>query len=312
VQLGYSPRLTVQHTSHTEIGQIYVPEVNWALGAACVSLVLGFQTSSSLAAAYGIAVTGTMSVTTILFQRVARERWGWPRPVVWTLAASFLAVDLAFVAANLVKFSDGGWFPIGAAVLVFTLMTTWKRGRDALALKLRDAGLPLDVFAAELARKDVPRVPGTAVFMTSHAGTVPPVLLHHLKHNKVLHERVLLVSLATEHIPAVPPVDRATVKACAAGFVQVTARYGFMETPDVPALLASLPPGSVPGPPLAGAAMETTYYLGRDSVLPTGPARMARWRKRLFILMARNARTASAYFGLPPNRVVEMGGQILL
>ncbi len=196
--------------------------------------------------------------------------------------------------------------------MVFTLMSTWKRGRSALSEQLREAGLPLELFLDDLERRAPYRVPGTAVFMTSSPEMVPPVLLHHLKHNKVLHERVLLVSILTEDIPAVPSHQRATVRVLRAGFVQVLARYGFMQTPRVPALLATLPASAIPGPPLRETTMETTYYLGRDTLLPTGPSRMAHWRKRLFIIMARNSITASAFFGLPPNRVVEMGRQIQL
>jgi KUP system potassium uptake protein len=313
IQLGYSPRVTIRHTSHHEIGQIYIPEVNWALGVATVALVLGFQSSSRLAAAYGIAVTGTMMVTTILFHRVARDRWGWPRRYAWPLTVLFLGVDLSFFLANAVKFRDGGWVPIFAALGVFTLMTTWKRGREALATMLRSSGLPLEVFIADLHRKDVPRVPGTAVFMTSNVGTVPPVLLHHLKHNKILHERVLLVSLMSEEIPLVRESERVTTRDLGRGFFQVLARYGFMETPSVPALLESLsrrPPEA--GPRIAIRPMETTFYLGRETLLPIGRSGMATWRKRLFIVMARNAQTASSFFGLPPNRVVEMGAQIEL
>ncbi len=313
IQLGYSPRVTIRHTSSREIGQIYVPEVNWALMVATLLLVLGFESSSRLAAAYGIAVTGTMIVTTLLFHRVARERWGWPRRWAWPLTLLFLGVDVSFFLANAVKFRDGGWVPIFAALGVFTLMTTWKRGREALASMLQASGLPLDVFMADLHRKDVPRVPGTAVFMTSNVGTVPPVLLHHLKHNKILHQRVLLVSLVSEEIPFVRGAQRVTTRDLGRGFFQVLARYGFMETPSVPALLASLarPPPDA-GPAIAVDPMQTTFYLGRETLLPVGPARMATWRKRLFIVMARNAQTASSFFGLPPNRGVEMGAQIEL
>ncbi|GEJ58756.1 potassium transporter Kup [Anaeromyxobacter diazotrophicus] len=312
VQLGYSPRFTIRHTSRTEFGQIYVPEVNGALAVACLALVLGFRSSSALASAYGIAVTGTMAITTLLFHRVMRDLWHWRRRVAWPLTAVFLTVDLAFFASNLVKIEEGGWFPLAAAALVFTLMSTWKRGRSALSEQLREAGLPLELFLDDLERRGPHRVPGTAVFMTSNLGSVPPVLLHHLKHNKVLHERVLLVSILTEDIPTVPSQARATVRVLRAGFVQVVARYGFMQTPRVPAMLAALPPSSIPGPPLRDTTMETTYYLGRDTLLPTGPSRLPHWRKRLFIIMARNSITASAFFGLPPNRVVEMGGQIQL
>ena len=311
VQLGYSPRVTIRHTSWTEIGQIYIPEVNWALGVACVALVLGFQNSSNLASAYGIAVTGTMTTTTILFHRVVRDTWGWSRFKAWPLTIAFLVVDLAFVGANLVKFEDGGWVPLAAAAAIFALMSTWKKGRRELATQLAGAGLPLDVFIPDIARRQPPRVPGTAVFLTSSQVAAPPVLLHHLKHNKVLHERVLLVSIATEDIPNVTESERVTVKELGAGFWQVAGRYGFMEKPDVPKLLASL--ASLPtGPRLEVKPMETTFYLGRETLLPEGPAKMTRWRKRLFIVMARNAQTASQFFGLPPNRVVEMGAQIQL
>jgi KUP system potassium uptake protein len=310
IQLGYSPRFTIRHTSSREIGQIYLPEVNWALAAATVALVLGFGTSSSLAAAYGIAVTGTMAITTLLFHRVARDVWRWPRARAWPLTAVFLSVDLAFFGANVVKLEEGGWFPVAAALFVFALLSTWKRGRDALAAMLRESGLPLDLFTADVARRKPPRVPGTAVFMTGNVGTVSPVLLHHLKHIKVLHERVLLVSLLTEEVPAVPDAERATVKDLGSGFFQVVAHFGFMETPNVPALLESL--ARRPGPKLDVHVNETTFFLGRETLLPTGRARMAGWRKRLFIVMARNAQTASAFFGLPPNRVVEMGAQIEL
>jgi KUP system potassium uptake protein len=312
VQLGYSPRVTIRHTSHTEIGQIYIPEVNWAVGVATVALVLGFESSSNLAAAYGIAVTGTMTITTLLFHRVARDQWGWARLKAWPLTILFLAVDLAFLGANLVKIEEGGWFPLVAAAFVFALLSTWKRGRQILAAQLRDAGLPLPLFLSDIARKNPVRVPGTAVFMTSNVGNVPPVLLHHLKHNKVLHERVVLASIMSEEIPNVPDAERVSVLELGSGFYQVIARYGFMETADVPALLASIPKRAIPGPKLRIEPMETTFFLGRETLLPTGPAKMAGWRKRLFVVMARNAQTASAFFRLPPNRVVEMGAQIQL
>ncbi|HEU0052793.1 MAG TPA: potassium transporter Kup, partial [Longimicrobium sp.] len=312
VQLGYSPRVTIRHTSRREFGQIYIPEVNWALGVATVLLVLGFRSSSNLAAAYGIAVTGTMTITTLLFHRVARDRWHWPRWMTWPLSTLFLFVDVSFFSANFVKIEEGGWFPLAAAGGIFALLSTWKRGREVLRAQMQDAGLPLGLFLPDIERKPPLRVPGTAVFMTSNPGGVPPVLLHHLKHNKVLHERVLLVSVVTEDIPAVPEAERLTAKPLGGGFHQVIGRYGFMETPNVPALLASLPKWAIPGPRIELSPMETTYYLGRETLLPTGPSRLAGWRKRLFIVMARNAQTASAFFGLPPNRVVEMGAQIQL
>jgi KUP system potassium uptake protein len=312
VQLGYSPRVTVRHTSSHEFGQIYIPEVNWAVGAATIALVLGFRSSSALAAAYGIAVTGTMIITTLLFHRVMRDLWGWPRWKAQPLTVLFIVVDAAFFGSNLVKVEEGGWFPLAAAAAIFTLLSTWKRGRHFLAEQMRSAGLPLDLFLAEIARKNPQRVPGTAVFMTGNTGNVPPVLLHHLKHNKVLHERVVLVSVLGEEIPTVPDPERVTVRTLSGGFHQVVARYGFMESPDVPALLTSLATREGAGPRLAFQPMETTYYLGRETLLPSGPSPMATWRKRLFIVMARNAQTASSFFRLPPNRVVEMGAQIQL
>ncbi len=310
IQLGYAPRLTVRHTSSTEFGQIYIPEVNWALAVGTVALVLGFGSSNALAAAYGVAVTGTMTITTLLFHRVARDRWHWSRVAVWPLTAAFLVVDLAFLAANLVKIGEGGWFPLIAAGGIFLLLSTWKHGREALARSVAGSSLPLDLFLPDLERHPPHRIPGTAVFMTSDPAGTPGVLLHHLKHNKVLHQRVLVVSVGTEEIPFVDAADRLTVKDLGNGIFQVVGRYGFMETPNVPGLLASIPEGALPGPRLEKTVMDTSYYLGRETLLPDGPSRMPRWRKRLFIILARNARPASAFFGLPPNRVVEMGAQV--
>jgi KUP system potassium uptake protein len=312
VQLGYCPRVTVKHTSHTEMGQIYVPEVNWAIGAACIALVLGFKSSSNLAAAYGIAVTGTMSITTLLFHRVMRDLWRWPRWQSWPLTVAFLAVDLSFFGANIVKFEDGGWFPIAAAFVVFTLMSTWKQGRAVLASMLRDAGLPLELFLADVARRKPVRIPGTAVFMTSNLGSAPPVMLHHVKHNKVLHERIILTSVLTEEVPAVPESERVVTRDLGEGFFQVVAHYGFMEQPNIPALLESLETREGAGVRLSVKPLEVSYYLGRETLLATGAAKLAIWRKRLFIIMSRNSATASSFFGLPPNRVVELGAQIQL
>jgi KUP system potassium uptake protein len=311
VQLGYCPRVTIRHTSHTEIGQIYVPEVNWAIAVSCVGLVLGFQTSSNLAAAYGIAVTGTMATTTLLFHRVMRDLWKWSRPRAWTLTTVFMIVDLAFFGANITKIPDGGWFPLVAAVGIFALLSTWKRGRAELGVQMRQAGLPLQMFLDELGRKPPHRVAGTAIFMTGNVGNVPPVLLHHLKHNRVLHEQVVLVSIQTLEIPSVPEAERLELKELGHGFFQIVAEYGFMETPDVPALLATVRARKL-APDLRLEPMQMSYFLGRETLLPGGPSKMARWRKRLFIVMARNAQTASAFFGLPPNRVVELGAQIQL
>jgi KUP system potassium uptake protein len=312
IQLGYCPRLTIRHTSSSEIGQIFVPEVNAAIGAATIALVLGFKSSSALAAAYGIAVTGTMMITTLLFHRVMRDLWKWNRWRAWPLTVLLMTVDVAFFGANVVKIEEGGWVPIAAGLAVFTLLTTWKRGRDTLGEALRGASLSLDLFLPDLARKKPMRVPGTAVFMTSNLGVVPAVLLHHLKHNKVLHERVVLVSILTEEVPTVPEKERVVSDSLGEGFYRVVAHYGFMETPDVPKLLASLPQRPPPNVAIPMNPMETTFYLGRETLLTSGPAKLWGWRKRLFIIMARNSATASSFFGLPPNRVVELGAQIQL
>jgi len=305
VQLGYCPRVTIRHTSRTEIGQIYLPGVNRLLAVACILLVLSFRSTGSLASAYGIAVTGTMTITTILFCVVARDRWHWPRWRILAVGALFLSVDLAFLGANLVKIAKGGWFPIVIALGVYLVMTTWKRGRQIVATILSDSSLPMDLFLSDIARRQPPRVPGTAVFMTSNSTGVPVVLLHHLKHNKVLHQTVVIMSIEGEEIPQVPGDERVTVEALGDGFYKVVGRYGFMETPDVPALLASVERQGLHARP-----SETSFYLGRETLLPGGPAKLAGWRKLLFILMARNAQSATAFFNLPPNRVLELGAQI--
>ncbi len=313
VQLGYSPRVTIKHTSEREKGQIYVPEINWALMLACIWLVISFRNSSNLAAAYGIAVTGTMGITSILFGVVAREKWGWSRAKVLWMCGLFLLVDMAFFLANLVKFAEGGWFPIVVAIGVFTLLSTWKRGRSRLSSIMESNSLPMELFLGD-AVKRCTRVPGTAVFMTSHPGGAPPVLLHHVKHNKVLHEQVVMMSVKTEDVPYVADEDRLSCEDLGQKFYVVTVRFGFMESPDVQAALRGLQAFGVTVRPL-----ETTYYLGRETLIVTpekkprpddAPPALSMWRKRLFVVMTRNAQTATAFFNLPPNRVVEMGAQI--
>jgi KUP system potassium uptake protein len=319
IQLGYCPRMTIRHTSEKEKGQIYMPEVNLALMVACIWLVLTFESSSNLAAAYGIAVTGTMAITTILFSVVARERWGWSRRLVGLVAGLFLVVDLAFFSANIIKFAQGGWFPIAVAAVVFLLMATWKRGRTRLTGIMKDIALPMDLFLGDIVQRTPARVPGTAVFFTSHAGGAPPVLLHHVKHNKVLHEQVILMSIKTEEIPYVPEEERIEFTDLGQRFYTVVAHYGFMESPDVPVVLRQLQAYGVAIRPL-----ETTFYLGRETLIAESDRRkegaalarvkalppLALWRKKLFVVMSRNAQPATAFFNLPPNRVVEMGAQI--
>lgn len=328
VQLGYSPRVTIIHTSKSEMGQIFIPEVNVALWIGCVALVVGFKSSSNLAAAYGIAVTGTMIITTFLFYTVARERWHWSVWAAGALTLLFLAVDLAFFLANLVKIEDGGWFPLVVAVGIYTLMTTWSKGRARLVAIVRENTLPMNLFLEDVARRKPLRVPGTAVFLTSDPGGAPPVLLHHLKHNKVLHDKVMLLSVLSEEIPQVDEDDRVRCRELGEGIYQVVAHYGFMETPDIPSVLQALGRETSDGRPVSIKVMETTFYLGRETLIPMGGSRrkkkgvqsgdgttppierMSHWRKRLFIVMTRNARSATAFFGLPPNRVVELGAQI--
>jgi KUP system potassium uptake protein len=321
VQLGYSPRVTIVHTSRTEVGQIYVPEVNQGLAVACILLVLGFRSSTNLAAAYGIAVTGTMIITTVLFYRVARDLWHWSIPAAGGLCGLFMIVDLAFFGANIVKFADGGWFPLVVAAGVYTLMSTWKRGRAKLSLLVQQSSLPIDMFMADVARRPPVRVPGTAIFLTSALDIAPPVLLHHLKHNKVLHQRVILLSIVTEEVPQVPAAERLECRDLGAGCWRVVGHYGFMESPDVPALLTQMGESDAPGSPGAVFLTQTSFYLARETLiatpraqipkrLPGDPRPMSYWRRRLFVIMTRNARSAAAFFGLPPNRVVELGAQI--
>jgi KUP system potassium uptake protein len=308
VQLGYMPRLEIDHTSERERGQIYIPSVNWALMFACIGLVLGFRSSSNLAAAYGVAVTTDMVFTTILFAVVARSRFRWGIPAVLALATTFLVVDLAFWAANIIKVPHGGWFPLAIAAAVFILMTTWKRGREILAQRLKVGELPFEVFTESILRKPPLRVPGTAVFMYGNTATTPPALLHNLKHNKVLHERVVLLTIRTEEIPHVPASDRLRVEDLGHGFFRVVLTYGFMEDPNVPAALQL---AKAQG--LEFRMMDTTYFLGRENLIATSRRRgMAVWREKLFAWMSKNSRAATSFFRLPPNRVVELGAQIEL
>jgi KUP system potassium uptake protein len=308
VQLGYMPRLEIDHTSERERGQIYIPSVNWALMFACIGLVLGFRSSSNLAAAYGVAVTTDMVFTTILFAVVARSRFRWGIPAVLALATAFLVVDLAFWAANIIKVPHGGWFPLVVAAAVFILMTTWKRGREILAQRLKVGELPFEVFTESILRKPPLRVPGTAVFMYGNTATTPPALLHNLKHNKVLHERVVLLTIRTEEIPHVPASDRLRVEDLGHGFFRVVLTYGFMEDPNVPAALQL---AKAQG--LEFRMMDTTYFLGRENLIATSRRRgMAVWREKLFAWMSKNSRAATSFFRLPPNRVVELGAQIEL
>ncbi|MBX3187420.1 MAG: potassium transporter Kup [Labilithrix sp.] len=308
VQLGFFPRVSIVHTSGSSEGQIYVPEVNWGLLVACVTLVVGFGSSSKLAAAYGIAVTGTMSITSVLFFAIARRRWKWGILPAAALTLLFLAVDLSFFSANLPKLGSGGWVPLAIGAVVFTVMTTWRRGRALLGQRYLAQTLPLDLFMADIEATRPHRVQGTAVFMTSNPKGAPPVLLHHFKHNKTLCEQVLLLSIATRHVPEVPRRSRIVeLNDIGQGFYQVTAAYGFMQTPNVLELMDLCAEKG-----LETRRADTSFFLGRETLLITDERGMARWRKVLFAFLSRNARPANAFFRIPPNRVVELGTQIEL
>jgi KUP system potassium uptake protein len=321
MQLGFAPRMRLIHTSRTAKGQIYMPGVNWALWVACIALVLSFRTSTNLAATYGVAVTGTMLVTTLLFAVVARQRWRWPLWRVYLFTAMFVMVDVAFFSANLIKVPHGGWFPLLAAGGVYLMMMTWKQGRRQVSAILKESSLPLDLFIPDIAHRQPPRVPGVAVFMTSIPDVAPSVLLHHLKHNKMLHEKVVLMTVTADEIPQVAAEDRVRVASRGEGFYEVVARYGFMESPDVPGVLAEVA-AELQGPEDAKAPSmrpnEITFYLGRETLIvaprrkgtPRPQGAMSGWRASLFGVMSRNAQSATAFFGLPPNRVVELGAQI--
>ena len=305
VQLGYSPRVTIIHTSKTEAGQIYIPEVNRLLMLGCLAVVLYFGSVSRLGAAYGIAVTGTMAITTILFHEIARSRWNWSPLKAGLLSGTFLIIDLAFLASNATKLLHGGWVPLVLGLVLFTLMTTWKRGRTLLRRLLTERSLPIADFVKSLEHGGPVRVKGTAIFMTSETEGTPVVLLHHLKHNRVLHEKVILLSVVSEKVPEVPRKERITVVPLTQGVYRVRASYGFMESPNVEDIRARLLEAGIKTRP-----METSYYLGREELIPTGGKGMSRWRKQIFAFMARNSRSATQYFGIPPNRVVELGTQI--
>ncbi|MGZ3424096.1 MAG: potassium transporter Kup [Polyangiales bacterium] len=305
VQLGLFPRVTIVHTSETTEGQIYIPEVNAGLLVACVACVLIFKSSTALASAYGIAVTGTMGITTIVYYFVVTKAWGWSPVRAIPLVMLFLVFDLAFFGANAAKFFDGGWFPVTMALVVFAVMSTWKTGRRALADAVTASLLPLDAFLADVATTNPHRVTGTAVFMASNPTGTPPVLLHHFKHNKVLHKQLVLLTVEALPIPRVPSSARAKVSDLGHGFFHVTVSYGFMQRPNVPRALKECEAFG-----LTVDESDTSYYLGRETLLTSGTSNMSRWRKSLFAFISRNARPATAYFGLPPNRVVELGMQV--
>ncbi len=307
VQLGYSPRVHVIHTSEKEVGQIYVPNVNWMLLGAVIALVLGFRSSSALASAYGIAVTLTMMIDTVLAFVVVRALWKWGWGSALAFVAVFLTVDFAFFAANTVKIFDGGWFPLVLGLFIHALLMIWKRGRAALTERMQVDTMPLDLFIQSMFHDPPIRVPGTGVFMTTAPDGVPRALLHNLLHNKVLHARVVLVTMITDDVPYVPASERVQVEELDFGFYRVFVRYGFKDDPDIPAALAL-----AEGQGLPFVLMESSFFLGRETLIPRAGSLLGRWREQIFILMFRNAHSAADFFCIPANRVVEFGTQIEL
>jgi KUP system potassium uptake protein len=307
IQMGYCPRLQIEHTSERQIGQIYVPFINWSLFVAVVILVVTFRRSEHLAAAYGIAVTLAMLIDSLLIFVVMRRLWNWPVWVCVGIAAPLLFIDLAFLASNSLKIPDGGWFPLVIGAVVFTLLTTWKRGRSLLMEKLSEDALPLDVFIQSIGYAPPTRVEGTAVFMTSTPDRVPHALLHNLKHNKVLHNRVVFLTVVIRDIPYVDPEKRIEIKSLGCDFYQFLAYYGFKEDPDVPELLEESGRRG-----FAFDMMETSFFVSRETLIPTVSPGMAMWRERLFASMSKNAVKASEFFQIPTNRVVELGTQVEL
>ncbi len=307
VQLGYMPRMQIEHTSEKEIGQIYIPAVNWILMIACIGLVLGFRESTNLAAAYGVAVTTTMVITTILMFLVERRRWKWAFIPAIALTIGYLVIDLSFFGANMIKIWDGGWFPLAVATMVFIAMTTWRRGRQILDQRLRADSLPIDLFLQSLEAKEPIRVPGIAVFMYRNPTGTPSALLHNLKHNKVLHDTVVLLTVLTEEAPYVIPEERMEFEELGHGMYKAVLHYGYLEDPNIPQALAQCREKGMEFDP-----SQTSYFLGRETLLATKKPGMAIWRERLFAWMSRNARSATYFFRLPPNRVVELGAQIEL
>ena len=307
VQLGYSPRLQIDHTSSREIGQIYVPAVNWGLMLLTCALVLGFGNSSNIAGAYGVALSTLMVMTTVMFYVMSREVWRWSLTRAALVVGVFLAMDIPFLAANALKIQHGGWVPLAIAIVLYLLMTTWKRGREILSKRMLEKTVPLKLLLADLAAEPPIRVPGTAVFMYGSADGTPPALIHNLAHNKVLHEKVVFLTVVTEDVPHVAPAQRVTVKRIGKGFHSVVARYGFTEDPDIREVVAACKQQQL-DIPIEG----TTFFLGRETVIASERPGMAVWREQVFAFMTRNALRATAFFKIPPNQVFEVGAQVEL
>jgi len=307
IQMGYCPRLTILHTSERAIGQIYVPFINWMLLIAIIALVIGFRNSDNLAGAYGIAVTMAMLIDSILIFVVMRRLWDWPVWIAILITTPLLLIDLTFLASNALKIPEGGWFPLLIGGIVFTLLTTWKKGRSLLMRRLSEDAMPLDLFIQSIEASPPTRVDGTAVFLTSTPNRVPHALLHNLKHNKVLHERVVFLTIVTRDIPYVPDEERGEVESLGCNFYRISADYGFKDDPDVPELLEDCGNKG-----FAFDMMETSFFVSRETLIATVSPGMALWREKLFVSLSKNATKASEFFQVPTNRVVELGTQVEL
>jgi len=307
IQMGYCPRLKIQHTSDRQIGQIYVPFINWTLLIAVVLLVAGFRSSDNLGGAYGIAVTLAMLIDSVLIFVVMRRIWGWSRLVAFAIAVPLFLIDLSFLASNSLKVPAGGWFPLLIGAVAFTLLTTWKRGRALLMARLAEDSMPLGLFIESIEMSPPPRVPGTAVFLTSTADRVPHALLHNLKHNKVLHERVVFLTIHTLDFPRVAAAERVRIAELGCAFWRMDANYGFAEDPDVPELLETLGKHG-----FEFDMMDTSFFVSRETLIPSVAPGMALWRERVFVSMSKMAVKATDFFRIPTNRVVELGTQVEL
>jgi KUP system potassium uptake protein len=305
IQLGFAPRMRIVHTSQHMRGQVYLPWINRMLLVLVIAAVIGFRSSTNLGAAYGIAVTGTMLITTALALIVARRMWGWSRWAVAVVGVVFITIDLAFFSANAIKIEHGGWFPLVLGVCVFTLLTTWRRGRELVMREIRQGGLALEPFISSIVAHPPLRVPGTAVFLTANESGVPHALLHNLKHNKVLHERNVILTVDTVETPVAEADERTSVESLGDNFYKLTLRFGFVEDPDVPQTLTAIKQCGLPFD-----LMDTTFFLSRESIVATDRPGMARWRDKLFAFMQRNAIPATAFFQIPGNRLIELGTQV--
>jgi KUP system potassium uptake protein len=305
MQLGYIPRMRVVYTSASRMGQIYIPQINWLLMLCTLGLVLGFQRSSKLAAAYGVAVTTTMVITTGLFYLVARNLWRWSWPKAALLTTLFLLVDLAFFSANIIKVAHGAWLPLLIGAMAFILLTTWRRGRAALAAKLYSNAMRLEEFVDKIVSTQRNRTPGNAVFMAGLSENTPPALLHNFEHNKTIHQRVVIMTILTREAPTVPKAERLQVRDLGRGFYRVVASFGYMEQPSVPLVFELL---SEQG--LRLAMSRTSFFVGRERLLPDRTPMMPLWREKIFSFMSRNALGATTYFGIPSDRVIEVGARV--